>query len=46
MMKEKVEALEISTTKVTSLITKLLSERKIFGTKFVFDGIDYLATIE
>ena len=45
-IKEKVQALNKSTEKVTSLITKLLAERKIFGTKFLFDGIDYLATIE
>ena len=46
MIKTKISELDQSTKLVTELITKLLTERKIFGTKFIYDGIDYLATIK
>jgi len=46
MIKTKVAELEYTTKLATSLIERLLNERKIFGTKFIYDGIDYLATIQ
>ena len=45
MIKTKIGELEESTAYVTALITKLLNDRKIFGTKFIYNGIDYLLTI-
>lgn len=30
---------------MTSLIKKLLQERKVFGTQFIFDGMNYLEVI-
>lgn len=46
MIKTKISELEHSTKLVTSLIDRLLEERKIFGTRFIFDGMDYLEVIQ
>ena len=46
ILKTKIRNLEKSTKLVTNLIQKLLQERKIFGTKFIFDEMDYLEIIK
>ena len=44
-IKSKIQQLEQSTKLSTQLIENLLSERKIFGTRFVFDGMNYLDVV-
>ena len=45
MLKEKIDELSEVTERIVAKIRELLGTRKIFGTLFIYEGMDYIKVV-